>query len=236
MSFEGDIVNFPISEVIQIITLGKKTGALSVEGSTEKVCIYFNGGFAAYAHAVTGELSLGHLLVKKGIIKQEQLEAAFFKQREIAEKDDKPHIGTVLLEMGLAPEDDIKFFIELEIQDCIYRAISEDTGSFHFDSEKKLGRDDIMVEIDVEEMILKGIDRIDQWIKMKKAIGPNESTFIITADPDRDLDLSIEEWKVISLIDGNRTFNEILALARLDRFRVSEIIHRMLERDTIARR
>lgn len=236
MSFEGNIANFPISEVIQIITLGKKTGALSIEGKTEEVCIYFNRGFAAYAYTMTGELSLGHLLVIKGIIKQEQLEAAFFKQRELAEKDDKPHIGTVLLEMGLVPEDDIKFFIELEIQDCIYRAISEDAGDFHFDAERKLGRDDIMVNVDVEDMILKGIDRIDQWIKIKKAIGSNKSTFIVTADPDKELDLSIEEWKVMSLIDGNRTFNEILTLARLDRFRVSEIIHGMLERDAITRR
>ncbi len=236
MSFEGDIVNFPISEVIQIITLGKKTGALYIEGSTEKVCIYFNGGLAAYAHATTGELSLGNILVRRGIIKQEQLEAAFFKQREIAEKDEKLHIGTVLLEMGLVPEDDIKFFIELEIQDCIYRAISEDAGNFHFNSESNLGRNDIIVAVNVEDMILKGIDRIDQWIKMKKTIGSNESVFIVTANPDKGLDLSIEEWKVLSLIDGDRTFNEILALARLDRFRVSEIIHDMLERDAIARR
>jgi hypothetical protein len=236
MSFEGDIVNFPISEVIQIITLGKKTGSLSIEGKTEEVCIYFNNGFAAYAHAMTGELSLGHLLVKKGIIKQEQLEAAFFKQRELADKGDKLHIGTILLGMGLVPEDDIKFFIELEIQDCIYRAISEDAGNFHFDSENNLERNDIIVAVNVEDMILKGIDRIDQWIKMKKAIGSNESVFIVTANPDKGLDLSIEEWKVLSLIDGNRTFNEILALARLDRFRVSEIIHDMLERDAIARR
>ena len=99
MSFEGDIVNFPISEVIQIITLGKKTGALSIEGITEKVCIYFNGGFAAYAHAMTGELSLGDILVKKGIIKPEQLEAAFFKQQELTEKNNKRHSRTMLCDI-----------------------------------------------------------------------------------------------------------------------------------------
>jgi len=236
MSFEGDIANFPISEVIQIITLGKKTGALLINGATEEVCVYFNNGYAVYAHPTSNKNTMEDTLVKRGIIKKEQLEAAIFKQGELTEKGKKLHIETILQEMGLVPEDEIKYLIELEIQDCIYRAISEEMGKFSFDSDNIINSEDTIVEVNVEDMILKGIERIDKWIKFKKIIGSNNSIFYVSANPNNKLDLSIDEWKIMSLIDGDRTFNEILGLARLDRFRVSEIIHGMLQQDIIVRR
>ena len=62
MGLEGNLKDFDLSDILQLVQLGKKTGALVVQAGTDEGTIYFSDGTAV--HAKTGE-STGDLAVNR---------------------------------------------------------------------------------------------------------------------------------------------------------------------------
>lgn len=64
MGLEGNLKDFDLSDILQLIQLGKKTGALVVQAGGEEGVIYFSEGAAVHAKAgeVTGDQSINRIL------------------------------------------------------------------------------------------------------------------------------------------------------------------------------
>ena len=68
MSFEGDIKDFSLAEVMQIIGQGGKTGTLAVEGERETIWVYYKEGKAVFATPSNLREQLGTILLQDGEI------------------------------------------------------------------------------------------------------------------------------------------------------------------------
>jgi hypothetical protein len=64
MGLEGNLKDFDLSDILQLVQLGKKTGALVVQSGGDEGVIYFNEGTAVHAKAgdVTGDQSINRIL------------------------------------------------------------------------------------------------------------------------------------------------------------------------------
>jgi hypothetical protein len=64
MGLEGNLKDFDLSDILQLIQLGKKTGALVVQAGTDEGTIYFSDGTAVHAKAgeSTGDLAVNRVL------------------------------------------------------------------------------------------------------------------------------------------------------------------------------
>ncbi|MDI6740002.1 MAG: DUF4388 domain-containing protein [Candidatus Edwardsbacteria bacterium] len=64
MGLEGNLKDFDLSDILQLIQLGKKTGALVVQAGGEEGTIFFNDGAAVHAKAgdVTGDHAVNRIL------------------------------------------------------------------------------------------------------------------------------------------------------------------------------
>jgi hypothetical protein len=64
MGLEGNLKDFDLSDIIQLIQLGKKTGALVVQVGGEEGSVFFSGGSAVHAKAgdATGDQAVNRIL------------------------------------------------------------------------------------------------------------------------------------------------------------------------------
>lgn len=64
MGLEGNLKDFDLSDILQLVQLGKKTGALVVQSGGDEGIIYFNDGSAVHAKAgdTTGDQSVNRIL------------------------------------------------------------------------------------------------------------------------------------------------------------------------------
>ena len=74
MAIKGSLREASLPDVLQLLSLGQKSGCLSVTDRSSFGYIYFDRGNICYASIVNRRDRLGDILVKNGIIQQQQLE------------------------------------------------------------------------------------------------------------------------------------------------------------------
>jgi hypothetical protein len=237
MSIEGDIQDFSLAEVMQIIGQGRKTGTLAVEGERETIWIYYKDGRAVFATPSNLREQLGTMLLKGGLINREQLELALRTQERMQVEGNPIRLGTILAAMGAIDRKVLEDKIKTQITESIYAAIGERAGRFRFFPELDLDDEDILVSMDVEYIILEGARRIEEWSQIKDTIHSYCEVYAINPNPasSGDIKLRPQEWRVLSLLDGRRDLSSIAEEAGLSRFDVCRIIYGLLNMNIIRR-
>jgi hypothetical protein len=230
MSIEGDIKDFSLSEVMQVIGQGRKTGTLAVEGERETIWVYFKDGRAVFATPSNLREQLGMMLLKAGEITAEQLELALRAQKKMHAGGNPIRLGTILVAMGSISGAALEEKIKHQIRESIYAAIGERGGRFRFFSELDLAEEDILVSMNVEAIILEGARRIEEWSQIKDAIRSYHEIYSINPNPASSgaIKLTPHEWRILSLLDGRRDVATIAGEAGLSRFEVCRIIYGLL--------
>jgi hypothetical protein len=227
MSFEGDIRDFSLAEVIQIIGQGRKTGTLSVEGERETIWVYFKEGKAVFATPSNLREQLGTMLMREGRINREQLELGLRAQKKMHAEGNPIRLGTILVAMEAVDRSTLESRIRQQIRESIYAAIGERAGRFRFFPELDLEDEDILVSMDVEYIILEGARRIEEWSQIKDVIRSYHEVYVINPNPaaSGSIKLSQSEWRVVSLLDGKRDISSIAEEAGMSRFDVCRVIY-----------
>src|SRR3954468_21478936 len=96
MAIRGSLREASLPDVLQLLSMGKKTGCLSVTHRNSFGYIYFDKGRICYASIVNRRDRLGNMLVKVGAISAEELEAAVALQDKRRDK----RLGELLVELG----------------------------------------------------------------------------------------------------------------------------------------
>src|ERR1043166_9416912 len=96
MAIRGSLKEASLPDVLQLLSMGKKTGCLSVTHRNSFGYIYYDKGRICYASVVNRRDRLGDLLVKNGTITQAQLDAAIAVQG----KRRVQRVGELLVEQG----------------------------------------------------------------------------------------------------------------------------------------
>ncbi len=234
MALKGDAEDFSLPEVIELIRMGGKTGKLTVIGDGVGICIYFKNGLAIFAHPMYRRDKFGNLLVEAGIVKRKHIEAALYKQKKQPKGEKRLRIGTLLVEMGFVAEEDLVYFIESEIKDSVYEVLKEKQIEFEFVKEFDLYEHDVTARFNIENAVLEGVRKIDEWEEVNRVLGDFDSVYAISEDPEFRLKIfTINEWKIKTLVDGKRSINEITAVAKLDRLEVCKTLAKLLQNDII---
>jgi hypothetical protein len=230
MPIEGDIKDFSLAEVMQVIGQGRKTGTLAVEGERETIWVYYKDGKAVFATPSNLREQVGTMLLKAGEITPEQLELALRAQKKMRAEGNPIRLGTILVAMGAVGRTTLEEKIKHQIKESIYAAIGERGGRFRFFSDLDLDEEDILVSMNVEAIILEGARRIEEWSQIKDTIRSYHEVYSINPNPASSgaIKLTPEEWRILSLLDGRRDLNAIAEEAGLSRFQVCRIIYGLL--------
>jgi hypothetical protein len=129
MSLEGRLEDMGLADIFQIISLSKRSGVLTLIRKEGTGRLVFNQGRVIFASSDTRS-RLGYTLVKKGIIRNDDLEYALRIQKGRGSK--KP-IGTILLEMGSIDQETFERELKGHVVSVISDLLGWDSGSFYFE-------------------------------------------------------------------------------------------------------
>jgi len=226
MALKGNIETFYLSSILQLLAQDKKTGILTIAEQDRIVRVYIKNGNIIYAVGSQKEVRLGYLLRTKGIISAEELQKALTLAKQRNEK-----LGKILVEKGFISVETLKKFIHQQVRDILYDLFLWKQGDFEYvDQDFNLDQE-FATELNHMEVILEGTRRVDEWSILKKNIPDKQMVFKInrSVEEKRDtVNLTANEWRIISLINGKRTVQQVIEDSGNDEFSVYRVINSLI--------
>jgi tetratricopeptide (TPR) repeat protein len=226
MAIKGSLKEASLPDVIQLLFLGRRTGCLALADRQNFGTIYFDEGQIVYATIVNRRDRLGDILVRSGRITAAQLRDAVDRQ-----EDDREHkLGEILVDMGVLPRADLEQYIRLQIEEAVYYLFTWTTGTFNFEAGVRPEREDFLVRINPEFLLLEGARRVDEWSLIEKKIPAFDLIFQV--DPshvgDSAPDLSGEQRQLVPLLDGTRDVQQVVDETGLVEFEVGKALYGLI--------
>jgi len=238
VALRGNLRDFGIGEVFQLIGQQRKTGILEVEATSEKLRMGFLEGAVVWAAPVGAHehAALGDMLVRVGLLTPDRL----------VQLEQQIHEGHESLDHLLAQEGDlegpqIEAIDELVTSETIFTLLRLHEGSFHFTAGKiPLVRESSQL-LPAEQILMDGLRMVDEWRAMDEAVTCDTTVFQRVArfethreasGEDSPQELALAE-KVFLLIDGRLTVRRIIDLSRLGTFEGSRLLSKLRESGVI---
>ncbi len=226
MAIKGSLKEASLPDVLQLLALGQKSGCLSIASRSNFGHIYFEKGRICFASIVNRRDRLGDILVKHGRVTQEQLDAAIHRQAK--ERDKK--LGEILIGQGVISQSDLEHSMRLQIEQSVYYLFTWTQGTFNFEAEVRPERQDFLVSINPESLLLEGARRVDEWSLIEKKISSFDLIFIV--DRDRleisEATLTETQEQLLPLLDGSRDVSQIIEGSSLSEFDVGKALYGLI--------
>lgn len=219
----GNLQTVPLSDLLQLITTSAKTGMLSICRGEQKREIYFRKGAVVYASSSGSEEQLlGNLVLSRNKISKADLERALSIQKLTGKK-----LGTVLLEMTKLTREELLGFLRIQVEEIVYNLFGWNSGEFVFYDGKPPPAGQVTAELNTMNLIMEGSRRIDEWIKIREVLPPEETILEIVTDPTTrsgSVELALDDLRLFPLIDGDRSISELLQASTAGEFQARKAL------------
>jgi hypothetical protein len=139
MSVSGSIEQDELQTVLRLVSRGRRTGALVAFSAYSTASIGFVDGEVVCAHS-TGTPKLGELLVEKGLLKRDRLDAALWVQKQ--DREWRP-LGRVLVDVKVLSEAVVSLAVEEQIVRVLEEVLRWERGTFRLEERPPAGGDPI---------------------------------------------------------------------------------------------
>ena len=226
MAIKGSLKEASLPDVLQLLSMGQKTGCLSVADRSNFGYVYFDHGYITYASIVNRRDRLGDILVKGGLITPEQLQAGI--ERQAHERDQR--LGELLVAMGSISRPDLERYMRVQIEEAVYFLFTWMSGSFSFEPDVQPEEQDFLVRITPESLLLEGARRVDEWSLIEKKIPSFDLIFVV--DRSRlaasGVSLTAEQQRLLPLLDGQRDVASLIDDSGLLEFDVGKALYGLI--------
>ena len=229
MAIEGALQDVALADICQLLAMGRKTGCLSLTDRSNFGYVYFEDGRVIYASVLNRPDRLGELLVRNNVIARADLSAAMKAQAH----ERGARLGELLVRNGSLTQEQLQRYISLQIEEAVYHLFTWSQGSFHFDPYQRPDEDGVfLVSLPAENLLLEGARRVDEWGLIEKKIPSMDLVFDVAKNPDeagKDVELTPEQKKLIPLIDGLRTVEELVHESGMVEFDTSKALYGLIQ-------
>jgi tetratricopeptide (TPR) repeat protein len=226
MAIKGSLKEASLPDVLQLLSMGKKTGCLAVTHRNNFGYIYFDKGRICYASIVNRRDRLGDILVKSGCIAQSQLDDAIAAQELHRDK----RLGELLVAQGSIAREKLHDQIRLQIEEAVYFLFTWMQGTFNFEGDVAPEEQDFLVSINPESLLLEGARRVDEWTLIEKKIPSFDLVFGVDRKKleESGVELTREQEIVIGLLDGRRDVALVIDDSGLGEFEVGKAVYGLI--------
>src|SRR5688572_6573239 len=228
MALEGSLQDVGLADICQLLAMGRKTGCLSMTDRSNFGYIYFEDGRVIYASVLNRPGRLGELLVKNGAISRGQLSDAL--EAQVHQRGVR--LGELLARQGALTEQVLRKYVNLQIEAAVDYLFTWTQGSFHFDPDQKPDEEGLfLVNIPAESLLLEGARRIDEWSLIEKKIPSFDLVFQVVKNPGEKetAELSKSQLKLLPLLDGLRTVEDVVTESGLVEFEVGKALYGLIQ-------
>jgi len=228
MALKGNLRDFTITQLLNLVNLAQKSGTLVVEGSGSTARITFREGKLAFAAIENDDNSLGAILFKCKVITNAQLNTISNHSATMSDKE----LGLLLVNSGHVTQQDIIASLQNHFIDIIQKLFSWVEGVFHFIAGELPPEDKIPIRMDLENIIIEGSRRLREWEQLQDELPNLDLALKFTDRPGvnlKNINMSVEEWRVVSYINPKNSIRQIAKASKMSDIEIRKIIYGLLQ-------
>jgi hypothetical protein len=223
MSIAGNLKTMELSELLQWLSMSKKTGTLVVDNSRVQKQIFFENGRVISSASTDPREHLGSFLVSHGFITEMELAQAMKMQQS-----NKMLLGKILTTVGAISEDDLHHMLRMKSEEGIFDVFTWPEGEFRFlDGKLPPNYNMVPISLDVAAIVMEGLQRLDEWKRIREVIPSPDYVPVAVAAFDSS-DTVDGAPLVLALVDDDRTVSEIAQTLHANEFHVCRVLARQL--------
>ena len=228
MALKGNLREFTITQLLNLINLARKTGTLIIDGPDVAARVIFREGKLAFATLGKDENSLADILFRSKKISVGQLRIIKERARRMSDKE----LGLLLINAGYMTQDDILSSLQQYMVDIVRQLYNWADGLFHFENEFLIPEDKIAVRVDLENLIIEGARQMHEREQLQEEIPSLDMALKFTERPGtnlRNINLSVEEWRVVSYINPKNSIRQIARATKLGDLEIRRVVYSLLQ-------
>jgi hypothetical protein len=242
VALHGNLRDFGIGEVFQLIGQQQKTGLLEVQNEELRLRIAFDTGAVVEGDRVGAyeQAALGDMLVRAGLITPQRLVEL---EQQIAQHG--AQLESLLREGGELRGDQLDEIVTLVTRETVFELLRWTRGQFHFSAGPVVHSRSVAQCIPAEQLLMDGLRMVDEWRSFDEAAVDPEAVFEAvsrfedfrrTQPGESPEKLAVAE-RLFLLIDARQPVRRVVDLSRLGsfegarwltRFRRAGLIERVL--------
>ncbi len=228
MALKGNLRDFTITQLLNLINLAQKSGLLVIEGPGETAKITFRQGKLAYAQLGQDDGSLASILHTTRKISQSQYQLLKQRTSQMSDKE----LGLLLINAGYLSQDDILNSLQVHFTEIVRRLFTWVEGFFKFEQDIYPPDGKITVRVDLENLIIEGSRQLREWEQLQEEIPSLDMAMKFTERPGtnlRSVNLSVEEWRVVSYVSPKNSIRMIARAAKMNDLEIRRVIYSLLQ-------
>ncbi|HVN75472.1 MAG TPA: DUF4388 domain-containing protein [Thermoanaerobaculaceae bacterium] len=219
MAVSGNLRTMPFPDVMQWISVSRKTGTLVIKGQRYTKKILFQTGLVSAVTSNNPREHLGYYLVGWGILTEEELEHLLDRQKEL-----NVMLGELLVQTNRLTREQVDHLVRLKTEETIYDLMHWNEGEFFFLDDVQPRRDFKELQLPVDQFIMEGARQLDERRRISAVI-PDSGCVPRVVQAIDETRLTPAGAEVLAQIDGARTIEEIALACRMPQFPVLSFVY-----------
>jgi hypothetical protein len=228
MALKGNLRDFSITQLLNLINLAHKSGSLIIEGSAANTQVYFREGKLSFARMGQDDNSLATILYRSNKINAGQYRTIKERGAQMSDKE----LGLMLINAGYLTQEDVLGSLQGYFIGIIRQLYTWVEGMFRFEPGILPPADKIAVRIDLENLIIEGARQMKEWEQLQEEIPSLDMALKFADRPGtnlRNVNLSVEEWRVVSYINPKNTIRQISRAIKMNDLEIRRVVYGLLQ-------
>jgi hypothetical protein len=219
MILSGELRDFSLADVLQLLLQQRKTGVLTLNREKEKAELFVSQGnlTGVRVNGESPETKVKDMLIESGRVPRKEMQDLEAISRDM----DRPILAT-LAAKGYLSDGDRKEWLQIITEDMVCELFGWMEGKYEFGSATKAPVIS-QLNISTEFACMEGMRRIDDWPRLKEALPDLRQVFRPTGKA-YDGDQQGWDFLVLGMVDARKNVLQISKQVPFGSFRLSECI------------
>jgi tetratricopeptide (TPR) repeat protein len=221
---KGNIKDTSLVMILVQLNRNRRTGTLSLSTAAFTKKIYLSEGDLIFASSTYEDDRLGEMLLKAGKISVEQYD----KSVEMLKSTKDKRQGAILVELGYLTPKDLFWGVKYQVKEIIHSMFIVEEGDYTFHDGELPTQEVITLRMSIGNLIYAGVNKIVNWTRIRKEMPHTDSVLKLSEDPlslFQDIELTQQDKKILSLVDGKRTIKEIIDSSWMGSFEALKVLY-----------
>lgn len=227
MALQGNLDDFSLPEILQLIAVQQKSGVLKLTAGDDVAVVFFEAGkiVSTRDRRRNARDPLKPYLVRTGHLSEAQL-----KQIDTIEAESRRELTDILVSGNYLSNDELMNAIENQIQDTLHQLLTWKTGSYHFSGDARtVPKFAVNVRLNTEALLMESMRRIDEFVRYRETFTSPAMVLRPKALATPPKEMSPQEQRVLPLVDGLRPLRDVVSQSRLVEFEAYEALHHLYD-------